>query len=56
MSYYRVRSYRANSELVLAKNLEATWENLAYTMHPHPTLSEAIMEAAMDAYGSGVHQ
>jgi hypothetical protein len=25
-------------------------------MHPHPTLSEAIMEAAMDAYGSGVHQ
>ena len=43
-------------ELVLAKNLEATWENLAYTMHPHPTLSEAIMEAAMDAYGSGVHQ
>ena len=43
-------------ELVLAKSLEATWENIAYTMHPHPTLSEAIMEAAMDAYGNGVHQ
>ena len=43
-------------ELVIAKNLEATWENLAYTMHPHPTLSESIMEAALDAYGIGVHQ
>ena len=43
-------------ELVLAKNLEATWEDLAYAIHPHPTLSESIMEAAMDAYGLGVHQ
>ena len=43
-------------ELVIAKSLEATWENLAYTMHPHPTLSESIMEAALDAYGIGVHQ
>ncbi len=43
-------------ELVIAKNLEATWENLAYTMHPHPTLSESIMEAALNAYGIGVHQ
>jgi len=43
-------------ELVIAKSLEATWENLALTMHPHPTLSESIMEAAMDAYGIGVHQ
>jgi len=43
-------------EVVIAKNLEATWENLAYTMHPHPTLSESIMEAALDAYGIGVHQ
>jgi len=42
-------------ELVIAKSLEATWENLAYTMHPHPTLSESIMEAALDAYGIGVH-
>ena len=43
-------------ELVIAKSLEATWENLALTMHPHPTLSESIMEAALDAYGIGVHQ
>ena len=43
-------------ELVIAKSLEATWENLAFTMHPHPTLSESIMEAALDAYGIGVHQ
>ena len=43
-------------ELVIAKSLEATWENFAYTMHPHPTLSESIMEAALDAYDIGVHQ
>jgi len=25
-------------------------------MHAHPTLSEAVMEAAMDAFGSAIHQ
>ena len=44
------------AELNLAKALESTWEDLAMTMHAHPTLSEAVMEAAMDAFGSAIHQ
>ncbi len=43
------------AELNIAKSLEATWENIAMTMHAHPTLSEAIMEAALDAYDSAIH-
>src|SRR6267142_776582 len=34
------------SELVLARKLEATEEEIIDAIHPHPTLSEAIMEAA----------
>jgi len=33
----------------------ATLEDLAATIHPHPTLSEAVMEAAEVAAGSAVH-
>ncbi|HJM33497.1 MAG TPA: FAD-dependent oxidoreductase, partial [Candidatus Marinimicrobia bacterium] len=44
------------AELGLAKGLEATWEDIAMTVHAHPTLSEAIMEAALDAFGSAIHQ
>ena len=44
------------AELTLAKALETTWQEIAITMHAHPTLSEAIMEAAQDAYGQGIHQ
>jgi dihydrolipoamide dehydrogenase len=43
------------SELVLAKNLEVTPLELYKTIHPHPTLSEAVMEAAADADGHAVH-
>jgi len=43
------------AELGLAMKLEATWEEIAHTVHAHPTLSEAVMEAAMDANGSAVH-
>ena len=43
------------AELNLAKALNP-WEDLAMTMHAHPTLSEAVMEAAMDAFGSAIHQ
>ena len=43
------------SELVLAKRLEATEEEIMSTMHPHPTFSEAIMEAAGQAMGESVH-
>jgi dihydrolipoamide dehydrogenase len=35
--------------------LEATLEELARTVHPHPTLSEAIMEAAHAALGEAIH-
>ncbi|MCK4659081.1 MAG: dihydrolipoyl dehydrogenase [Phycisphaerae bacterium] len=47
------------SELIagptLALELGATLENLMNTIHPHPTLSESIMEAAEAAAGSAVH-
>jgi len=43
-------------ELGIAKSLEARWEDLAFQVHAHPTLSEAIMEASMDAFGSAIHQ
>ncbi|MFO0958941.1 MAG: dihydrolipoyl dehydrogenase [Isosphaeraceae bacterium] len=43
------------SELVMAKKLEATEEDIVHAMHPHPTFSEAIMEAAGQAGGESVH-
>ncbi len=43
------------SELVLARKLEATDAELIETMHPHPTLSEAVMEAAGAAVGRAIH-
>ena len=44
------------AELSIAKTLETTWDELATTAHAHPTLSEAVMEAAMDAKGYSIHQ
>ena len=44
------------AELNVAKALETTWEEIAMTIHAHPTLSEAIMEAAMDAFGVAIHK
>jgi len=44
------------AELGMAKALETTWDDIAMTMHAHPTLSEAIMEAALDAQGFSIHQ
>lgn len=43
------------SEIVLAMNLEATVQEIALTIHPHPTLSEAIMEAGHLALGEPIH-
>jgi dihydrolipoamide dehydrogenase len=43
------------AEAVLAINLEATVEELAHTIHPHPTVSEAIMEAALTLTGGAIH-
>jgi dihydrolipoamide dehydrogenase len=43
------------AELVMAKKLEATEEEIVHAMHPHPTYSEAVMEAAGQALGESVH-
>jgi dihydrolipoamide dehydrogenase len=43
------------AELVLAKNLEATEDEIIEAMHPHPTISEAVMEAAGVAAGRAIH-
>jgi dihydrolipoamide dehydrogenase len=42
-------------ELVLARNWELTPEEIARTVHAHPTLSEALMEAAHGVFGEAIH-
>ena len=42
-------------ELVLARAAELTPEEIARTMHAHPTLNEAIMEAAHSVFGKAIH-
>jgi len=44
------------SEVTLAITLKAKAEVLAEMIHPHPTLSEAIMEACGDAIGKAIHK
>ncbi len=43
------------SEAGLAMVLDATPWEIAHTIHPHPTLSEAIMEAALDVEDEAIH-
>lgn len=43
------------AELVVAKRLEATGQSIFHTVHAHPTLSEAVMEAAAAAYGEAIN-
>ncbi len=43
------------AEIVVARKLEITGEELIRSVHPHPTMSEAIMEAAAAAYGEVIH-
>ena len=43
------------AEIVAVRKLEITGEELIKTVHPHPTMSEAIMEAAAAAYGEVIH-
>jgi dihydrolipoamide dehydrogenase len=43
------------AELVVAKKLEITGHELIKTIHPHPTMSEAVMEAAAAAYDEVIH-
>ena len=42
-------------ELVLARTWELTTEEIARTVHAHPTLSEALMEAAHGVEGQAIH-
>ena len=43
------------AEIVAIRKLETTGMDLIKTVHPHPTMSEAIMEAAAAAYGEVIH-
>jgi dihydrolipoamide dehydrogenase len=43
------------AESVAALELEATAEDLAYTIHAHPTLSEAMLDAANSVYGMAIN-
>ncbi len=43
------------AELVAARKLETTAHEILKTVHPHPTLSEAVMEATAAAYGEVIH-
>ncbi len=43
------------AELVMAKKLEATEDEIMHAMHPHPTYSESVMEAAGQGLGESVH-
>ena len=43
------------SEAVLGRKLETTGHEVLKTIHPHPTMSEAVMEAVADAYDEVIH-
>jgi len=43
------------AEIVTVRKLEGTGHEIIKTVHPHPTMSEAIMEAAAAAFGEVIH-
>jgi dihydrolipoamide dehydrogenase len=43
------------AEFSLAKVLESTVDEIGHTIHPHPTISETVMEAAHTAMGGAIH-
>ena len=43
------------SEVTIARNLETTHYEILKTIHPHPTLSEAIHEATASALNEAIH-
>jgi len=43
------------AEVVAARKLETTGHEIIKTVHPHPTMSEAVMEAVAAAYGEVIH-
>src|SRR5579883_2046116 len=51
----RAQATELIAELVMAKRLEATEEDIIHAMHPHPTFSESVMEAAGQGLGESVH-
>lgn len=44
------------AEVGVAKTLETTYHEIAATVHAHPTLAEALLEATLDAYGTAIHK
>jgi dihydrolipoamide dehydrogenase len=50
-----VRAAEMIAELVVAKQLEGGYEEIARTVHPHPTFSEAVMEAGRATAGWVIH-
>ena len=43
------------AEAVAARKLETTGHEIMKTVHPHPTMSEAIKDAVEDAYDEAIH-
>jgi len=43
------------TEISIARTLETTYNEILNTIHPHPTLSEAIQEATADAFDEAIH-
>tara|TARA_B110000014_G_scaffold263461_1_gene260312 strand:+ start:3280 stop:4671 length:1392 start_codon:yes stop_codon:yes gene_type:complete len=43
------------AEAVLGRKLESTGKEILKTVHPHPTMSEALMESVADAYDEVIH-
>ena len=43
------------AEAVAARKLETTGHEILKAIHPHPTMSEAVMEATAAAYDGGIH-
>ena len=43
------------AEPTLAKSLGATVQQIAHTIHAHPTMNEGVMEAAEVALGAAIH-
>src|SRR5690625_476913 len=57
LGYHMIGSHVTEliAEAVVARDLETTGHEIIRAIHPHPTMSEAIMEAVAEAYGQGVH-
>ena len=43
------------AEAVIGRKLETTGHEILKSVHPHPTMSEAIMEAVANAYDETIH-